>query len=88
MASYDAEKQMLLVSVSDTGSGISEEEMPQIFHLFGKVHRTAEQNHEGLGMGLMICKAIVEACSGTIEAKSEGEGRGSTFTFTMQMRLP
>ena len=56
--------------------------------MFGKLHRTAEENHEGLGMGLMICKAIVTANQGTIEAHSAGKDLGSAFAFTMHMQVP
>ena len=42
-------------------------------------------NEEGVGIGLAICKRIVESSGGKISVHSEGEGHGSTFTFTMQM---
>ena len=56
--------------------------------MFGKLHRTAEENHEGLGMGLMICKAIVAANAGTIKVRSAGKDQGSAFVFTMHMERP
>ena len=73
------------MEVQDTGVGISQDEMPNLFRMFGKLHRTAEQNSDGLGMGLLICKSLVQANSGTIEAFSAGKGMGSTFKFTMAM---
>lgn len=42
-------------------------------------------NHEGIGMGLKICKNLVELNHGTIQVHSRGENMGSTFTFSMQM---
>ena len=42
-------------------------------------------NSEGIGMGLMICKSLVEKNGGTIEVFSNGADKGSVFTFTMKM---
>ena len=70
---YDGDAEMLHVHVHDTGKGIKEEEMPKLFSLFGKLRRTAEQNHEGIGMGLMICQKLVEMNHGSIEVFSKGE---------------
>lgn len=65
------------VTVSDTGSGIPPERLPAIFDEFVTTKR------RGLGLGLAICKRIVEQLDGTIVAESE-LGRGTTFT----MRFP
>ena len=43
-------------------------------------------NHEGIGMGLMICQKLVAMNGGTIKAHSDGENQGSQFCFTMKMR--
>ena len=59
--------------------------MDKLFHMFGKLKRTAHQNSEGIGMGLMICKSLIEGNGGVIEVKSEGVDRGSSFIFTMKM---
>ena len=59
--------------------------MSKLFSLFGKLKRTAQQNSEGIGMGLMICKNLVEANRGILKVRSEGENCGSSFMFTMQM---
>ena len=60
--------------------------MPLLFSRFGKLHRTAELNNEGIGLGLTIVKQIVEASGGSIIAESGGPNRGSCFIFSMQMR--
>ena len=80
---YDKVKQMLEVHVVDSGRGITKSEMSTLFNMFGKLKRTASQNSEGIGMGLMICKSIVEANRGLLDVKSKGENQGSSFIFTM-----
>ena len=72
--------------VEDTGVGISAADLPLLFSRFGKLHRTAELNNEGIGLGLTIVKQIVEASGGSIIAESGGPNRGSCFIFSMQMR--
>jgi len=73
---------LAMLSVADTGQGIAEEDRPHVFKRFyrGDKSRTGVSN---AGLGLAICKAIVEAHSGTIEVTSE-EDVGTTFT----VRLP
>lgn len=70
----------------DNGRGITSEEHDGLFKMFGKLRRTAEQNSEGIGMGLMICKQLVEANRGSIKVFSEGENKGARFVFTMAMK--
>lgn len=53
--------------------------------MFGKLERTAEMNSDGLGLGLRICKQLVEQNGGTIQAYSDGINKGSNFTFSMRM---
>ena len=69
------------VSVSDQGRGIPAESLP---HLFRKFSRIESQEQGGdTGLGLAICKGIVEALGGRIWAKSDGPGLGARFTFTL-----
>ena len=55
-ANYNAAKDDLIVQVKDTGAGIAQEDIHKLFNRFGKLHRTAEMNHEGIGLGLTIVK--------------------------------
>ena len=55
-AKYDIRHDDLIVYVQDTGAGIAQEDIPKLFNRFGKLHRTAEMNHEGIGLGLTIVK--------------------------------
>ena len=82
VSAYDKDQSLLKVHVVDTGIGIKAEEMDKLFNMFGKLLRTAEMNHEGIGMGLLISKNLVELNGGTIDVYSDGPGEGSVFTFT------
>ncbi len=76
---------MLAISVSDTGEGIPEDLLSQLFTRFPKKeNRTV--NDTGTGLGLYICRLIVEAHGGTISVKSR-EGEGTTVRFTLPMSV-
>ncbi|MBP3767673.1 MAG: response regulator [Prevotella sp.] len=66
--------------VSDTGTGIAREDLPDIFNTY--VSKDAETMHNGYGLGLSLSKIIVEKMGGTIAVRSE-LGHGSTFTFVL-----
>ena len=69
------------VSVSDEGRGIPAESMPSLFRKFSRL--TAEDQGGDTGLGLAVCKGIVEAHGGRIWAESDGPGLGARFTFTI-----
>lgn len=69
-------------AVSDQGRGISEEEQKQLFVRFKQLRDSDEKELKGSGLGLSICKAIVEAHKGLIGVVSRKEG-GTTFWFTL-----
>ena len=72
------------VSVADEGIGIPAEHLPNLFGKFSRVgHTDGGRKVEGHGLGLAVCKGIVEAHGGRIWAESDGPGRGSRFTFTI-----
>ncbi len=72
----------VIVSVSDTGPGIEEEELPYIFERFHRTDRSRTRDTGGTGLGLSIAKGLVEAHGGRIWAESEA-GRGTTISFTL-----
>ena len=69
------------VSVTDQGRGIPAESLPHLFRKFSRVQ--AEEQGGDTGLGLAICKGIVEAHGGRIRAESGGPGAGARFTFTL-----
>ena len=71
-------------SVIDHGIGIPRDEIPQLFERFHRARNVSSRYYGGLGLGLYIAKAIVEAHRGSISVESE-EGRGSAFTVTLPM---
>ena len=72
--------------MKDTGVGIAAEDLPKLFTRFGKLHRTAKMNSEGIGLGLTIVRQIVDQSGGDIEVHSDGLGFGSTIKFSMEMK--
>ena len=73
-----------VLSVEDTGFGISPELMPFIFDLYTQSDRTIDRARGGLGIGLTLVRRLVELHGGTIAASSEGEGHGSRFTVRLK----
>jgi two-component system phosphate regulon sensor histidine kinase PhoR len=80
--SAKAEGDKLIVSVSDTGVGISEDDLPRVFERFYKADKARAGG--GTGLGLAIAKHVVEAHGGRIWVESV-EGRGATFSFSIPL---
>jgi two-component system phosphate regulon sensor histidine kinase PhoR len=74
----------MLITITDTGIGIPQSELPRIFERFYKVDRARTRNAGGTGLGLAIAKHLVEGHGGRIWATSE-EGCGSTFYFVLPL---
>ena len=70
------------ISVADDGVGVSAERLPYLFRRFFRAEGD-DQHGVGAGLGLAVCKGIVEAHGGRIRAESDGPGRGAVFTFTL-----
>jgi two-component system, chemotaxis family, CheB/CheR fusion protein len=75
-----------VLQVTDSGLGIDPENLTRIFEPFVQEGRWVLREHGGLGLGLAISKATVDAHGGKLSADSEGHGRGATFT--MELPLP
>lgn len=76
-----------LIKVVNTGAGISSEEREKIFERFYKVDKSRSYDVKGAGLGLYICKTIVEMHGGSIGCNSE-EGKYTEFWFTIPKYLP
>ncbi len=76
-----AEAGNAITTVSDTGRGIAPEALDRIFNLFAQ--EGDETGRSGLGIGLALARAVIEAHGGAIQASSAGEGHGSTFTILL-----
>jgi signal transduction histidine kinase/CheY-like chemotaxis protein len=74
-----------VVSVRDTGQGISPEELPHLFERFRRTRPRRGASHTGLGLGLSIAKPLVDLHGGTIAAHSSGTGSGATFTVELPL---
>ncbi|MFW5915843.1 MAG: sensor histidine kinase [Bacteroidota bacterium] len=71
-----------LISVSDTGQGISKEHLDNLFRVKSNHYTKGNSNGQGTGLGLILCKELVEKSNGKIWAEST-PGEGSTFKFTL-----
>jgi signal transduction histidine kinase len=79
-----ADQNVIEVEVSDTGAGIEPQFLPRLFNAFEQGDTMRARKFGGLGLGLAITKALVEAHGGTVTAHSAGRDAGATFT----VRLP
>ena len=75
------------VSIEDTGTGMTKEEIGKIFKIDSSFTKRGTENEKGTGLGLMLCKEFVEKHGGEIWVESE-LGKGSTFTFTLKHNEP
>jgi signal transduction histidine kinase len=80
----EAQDHEAVVSISDNGIGIAPDMLSRIFDLFTQADRSLDRTQGGLGIGLFICKRLVELHGGSISAFSDGTGRGAVF----KIRLP
>jgi len=75
--------QYVFISITDTGVGIKEEDLEKIFEPFF----TTKEKEQGTGLGLSLCKRLIEANAGKIEVESK-VGEGTTFTIMIPMNQP
>ncbi|OGK21964.1 hypothetical protein A3C23_00325 [Candidatus Roizmanbacteria bacterium RIFCSPHIGHO2_02_FULL_37_13b] len=84
--SVEQKNTLVQCNVTDTGAGISKEDMEKLFQKFGLLtgsYTINKSDQQGTGLGLYITKSIVEAHSGSISVYSEGVGKGARFSFTL-----
>ncbi len=78
-----SDEQGLLVSVRDTGQGMTDEEKSKLFELFYRGHKSKRDSREGTGLGLSLVKGIIEAHHSELVVESE-PGKGSSFSFVLK----
>jgi signal transduction histidine kinase len=83
IAQRSADSQEVVVSVKDTGCGIDQEILPRLFSKF-----VTKSDTEGTGLGLYICKSIIQAHGGKIWAENNKSEKGATFSFCLPAALP
>ena len=76
---------LIEISVTDTGIGISPENQKKLFQPFQQVETSLTRKYSGTGLGLSLCRRFVELHNGSIHVESE-PGKGSTFIFTIPIR--
>ena len=77
------EKGNVMISITDTGEGMSEQEQKKLFSVRTHFSKPGTKNEKGLGLGLLLVKEFVERNQGAIAIKSE-QGKGATFTVTLK----
>ena len=82
------ERGEVVLSVRDTGMGISHEMLPRVFDLFVQIDPSLARSEGGLGVGLTLVRTLVELHGGSIIAHSEGPGRGSEFVVRLPVGAP
>ncbi len=82
------DSESVTVQVQDEGPGLVPDQIRRLFQPFSQVHGQSPDAPPGTGLGLYICKGIVEQHGGTIHVQSTGQGEGSTFTFVIPLEPP
>ena len=79
----DENEDYVKISLKDTGIGMTKDQLKKVFDEFYKADRQTS-DYYATGLGLPICKRIVEKHGGKIWVESKGPGKGSTFNFTIK----
>jgi two-component system sensor histidine kinase BarA len=78
---------LLVISVTDSGIGLSDHQQLNIFNAFTQADASTSRDYGGTGLGLVICKRLVEQMGGEIGLESESN-KGATFWYTLRAKLP
>jgi PAS domain S-box-containing protein len=81
----EREQNSAIVSVQDTGCGISAEMLPRVFDLFAQADNSLQRTHGGLGIGLTLVRYLVAMHGGKVHAYSKGRNQGSKFVVQLPL---
>ena len=84
--SQTSNMQEVVFSVKDTGIGIKEEEIAELFQPYSQISNSFSDIYHGTGLGLSICKKLVELMNGEIWVKSE-QHKGTNFSFKLPLKI-
>lgn len=82
----DDERYNVIFEISDTGIGIPKDRIEKIFESFEQADSTISRNYGGTGLGLTICKNLIDLMDGYVEVESE-TGKGASFIITLPFRI-
>jgi signal transduction histidine kinase len=81
------EGEQVRLEVSDTGVGIPSEKLPQVFDLFSQADGSNTRRFGGTGLGLTLCRHLIQGMDGRIGIESDGPGRGTRVWFTLPLEI-
>lgn len=84
---HDQNKRVVRFSVADTGIGLTQDEINQLFVKFSRMDSAKRISSDGTGLGLYVAKLIIEDHKGKIWVESEGHGKGSIFIFELPFAI-
>jgi len=82
-----ADPELIRFTITDSGTGIPEDKHDQLFVAFSQIDNSSTRQHGGSGLGLSICKKLIELMNGIL-GFSSSEGQGSSFWFTIRLAKP
>jgi PAS domain S-box-containing protein len=82
------DEDLVILTITDTGIGISREFLPHVFDPFRQAENTTTRQHGGLGLGLAISKRLIELHGGEVRAESSGLNQGASFIVTLPLLPP
>jgi CheY-like chemotaxis protein len=82
------ERDLVILTVKDTGVGIAASDMQEIFQIFGQSKQPIDRAKGGIGLGLPLARRLAERHGGSLSAHSEGIGEGSEFVLNLKRVLP